>query len=351
MPKTDNSKKRYIFLFLRIAVIAAGITWGSIWVSRDVGWNNLANTFLKINPAVLALALAIFLLSIIVISLRWWLLLRAQAIYIPFWAAVRLYFLGWFYNNFMPSSVGGDLIRAWYVTRHTDKKLEAVLSVFVDRAIGLASVLAIALFCYLLFLHGRTDVISFEGDGGFLKSVTACRRPVLWAFSIVLAVIAVLSLFKPSRNLLKKLWVGVSQTARKLFTKVKDSIGLYCKKPLAILVAFCLTVFIQLSTITGFWMVGTQLGVQAGIKYYYVFFTLVWVLGTVPISIGGAVVMEAALACLFIKVAGVESELAIAVALCQRMIWMLASLPGAVIHLIGAHLPKDFSVDYGKSVN
>jgi hypothetical protein len=36
--------------------------------------------------------------------------------------------------------------------------------------------------------------------------------------------------------------------------------------------------------------------------------------------------------------------------LCQRAVWMLASLPGAAIHLVGAHLPKDFSVDYDQSM-
>jgi hypothetical protein len=39
-------------------------------------------------------------------------------------------------------------------------------------------------------------------------------------------------------------------------------------------------------------------------------------------------------------------EQALALALCQRFIWVLASLPGAVVHLTGAHLPRDFFIDY-----
>jgi len=69
-----------------------------------------------------------------------------------------------------------------------------------------------------------------------------------------------------------------------------------------------------------------------------------------PISIGGAVVVEGSLAYLFIHFAGVEAEAALALALCQRMVWMIASLPGAAIHLMGAHLPKDFFIDYNKSI-
>ena len=46
-----------------------------------------------------------------------------------------------------------------------------------------------------------------------------------------------------------------------------------------------------------------------------------------------------------LHVAGLDESAAWAIALSQRAVWMLTSLPGAVIHLIGAHLPKDFSVD------
>ena len=117
----------------------------------------------------------------------------------------------------------------------------------------------------------------------------------------------------------------------------------------------------QMLAITAFWLLGRNMGIQADVKYYYVFFTLTWVLGAVPVSIAGAVVVEGMLAYLFITFAGVAKESASALALCQRAVWMLASLPGAAIHLIGAHLPKeaksglvnpeDFFVDSNKPVD
>jgi hypothetical protein len=57
------------------------------------------------------------------------------------------------------------------------------------------------------------------------------------------------------------------------------------------------------------------------------------------------VVIEVVLAGLFVRFAGVDETAAAALALCQRFVWIVASLPGAVIHLVGAHLPKDFFVD------
>jgi uncharacterized membrane protein YbhN (UPF0104 family) len=107
----------------------------------------------------------------------------------------------------------------------------------------------------------------------------------------------------------------------------------------------------QIMVITGFWFLGVNLGADVSIKYYYLFFTFIWLVGVLPVSIGGAVVMEGGLAYLFVRFAAVGPEAALALALCQRIIWMLTSLPGAAIHLSGTHLPKDFSIDCDKPIN
>jgi uncharacterized membrane protein YbhN (UPF0104 family) len=157
----------------------------------------------------------------------------------------------------------------------------------------------------------------------------------------VAAAVAGLSVCQRGRVLLGRLWSRV----REIWKKLASAGRLYGRKPLTIFVAFALTVVLQVTNITGFWFLGRNIGIEASIKYYYVFFTLVWVIGAVPVSIGGAVVVESALAALFVKMAGVPEADAMALALLQRFIWLLASLPGALIHLTGAHLPKDFSVD------
>lgn len=351
MTEGKAKRSKSVFLYLRIAVVVCGIACGIYWVSRGQRWQNLTKIFLQMNLLVFASALGIFTIGQVLVGFRWWLLLRTQSIFIRFWAAVRLHFLGLFYNNFMPSSVGGDLIRAWYVTRHTDKRFEAALSVFVDRAIGLLSTLIIAAFFYTLFLRDRGIKKSPGSQSSPLKLITEYGWIVLWVVLGLAAFFCLLFLHKKGRAIMAKAWSYILTLVKSLFGKLKDSIVVYCRKPLVILAAFGLTVFLQILTITGFWFLGKNLGIDAGVKYYYVFFTLTWVLGAVPVSIGGAVVVEFSLASLFIKFAGAGQEAAGALALCQRAVWMLTSLPGAVIHLVGAHLPKDFFIDYNKSIN
>ena len=54
---------------------------------------------------------------------------------------------------------------------------------------------------------------------------------------------------------------------------------------------------------------------------------------------------------MFTQYAGVEAEAALAIALVQRIIWMLASLPGGAIHMLGGHLPKDIKLDYKEEID
>jgi len=351
MPKAKTKKSKYIFLFLRVAVVTAGIIWVIMWISRGDRWSNLTSIFRQMNLGIFAITLSIFVLSQVIVGFRWWLLLRTQSIFISLTAAVRLNFLGWFYNNFMPGSVGGDLVRAWYVTKHTEKRFEAALSVFVDRIIGLFSTFIIAGFFYTLFLRNQADAVTFTSPNGPLKFLTEYKWIILLAIVVLVVIFCALLLHKKGRILLQKGWFHIRINSLKAFQKLKNALIAYSGSPLTIFAAFVLTVSLQIMVITGFWFLGKNLGIPASLKYYYVFFTLTWVLGALPVSVGGAVVVEGTLAYLFIHYAGVEKEAAFALVMCQRIIWMLASLPGAVIHLVGAHLPKDFFVDYGKPVD
>jgi len=364
MPKKKTEKSKYVFLFLRILVVVVGAIWAIVWVSRGQRWSNLASIFVQMNLGVFAVTLSIFVICQVMVGFRWWLLLRTQSIFIDFGAAVRLNFLGLFYNNFMPSSVGGDFLRAWYVTKHTDKRFEAALSVFVDRIIGLLSTLIIAVFFYVLFLRGQADAVTFTGRSGLFKFLAEYKRVIILVIAVLAAVFCGLLLHRRSRVLLQWAWLHIRVHSVRALEKLKDAVYVYYSKPLTILAAFGLTVSMQIITITSFWFLGKSLGITADLKYYYIFFTLTWVLGALPVSIGGAVVVEGTLAYLFVHYAGVEAEAALALALCQRIVWMLVSLPGAAIHLMGAHLPedpkrdkklwgtpKDFFVDYDKPAN
>lgn len=97
-----------------------------------------ASTPIRTHPAWIAAALALTFLALLAGAFRWHLILRAMELPTPFGRTYRGYFLGQFFNAFLFGACGGDLARAVFAARdHSEKRAEAVVSVFLDRAIGL----------------------------------------------------------------------------------------------------------------------------------------------------------------------------------------------------------------------
>jgi uncharacterized membrane protein YbhN (UPF0104 family) len=338
----DVRKNGHISLIARIVVAVVAILLA--FYGQD--WVRLAEIFRGLNPWYFVLSLATFVIAQVVIAVRWWLLLRAQSIHISIFAATRLFFLGLFYNNVMPGAVGGDVLKAWYVTKHTNRRLEGALSVLVDRAIGLAGLVLMAIFTYGVFLRGRTlgqDQGEERGPGGWLSQHASM---ILWLGLGVAAVAVALMLAHPStRRRLAQAGRQLQDRGLALLKRTKDALVAYCAKPWTVCAAFLLTFISQGMVIASFWPLGRSLGIDVELKYYFVIFPIMWTVAAVPISPAGLGIFEWGTKKGFVALTGADPGSALAIALCQRLIWLLGSLPGVLIHLLGAHLPREISVD------
>ena len=325
---------KHVSLILRLAVAVGALAW----VLGKQEWGELAAAFGNLELGAFGTGLLVFALAQVVLALRWWLLLCAQRVHLPLLVAVRLHFLGLFFNNLMPSSVGGDFLRAWYVTKHTEKRFEAVLSVFVDRAVGLSGIFLMALVAYFSLMRELTlDHITHPP-----KVVGYVCLSVLLLLTLLLTLVL---LNGSSRAFLAKHWASKRDYLKSLVLKAKRVVLAYCRRPWVVLLTLCLTLFLQASTIVAFWVVGRSIGVEAHLKYYFLIFPTMWVVAALPVSIAGIGVLEGGITDLFTRLAGATTEQALCLALCQRFIWILTSLPGVAIHLSGGHLPKAFSLD------
>lgn len=349
MPDAQKvGKKGRLSWIVRIVVATAAI----LWVFRDQDWQELAAVFRRLHPGWFAFSLAVFVVAQIVIGLRWWLLLRAQVIHIDISAAVRLYFLGLFYNNVMPGAVGGDLLKAWYVTKHTHRKIAGVLSVFADRVIGLVGLVLMAVTTYAMFVRGR--ILSDAGDQqtSSTRGLSQFGGVILWGCVAAAALLAVLLIHPYGRARLRTVAGRAWIKGLTLLRGTREVAVVYCSKPWTLLLVLALTFFSQTTVIVAFWLLGRNLGIEAGLRYYLVVFPVMWVVAAVPVSIAGLGVFEAGMVELFGLLAGVPAESAMVLALCQRFVWVVASLPGGLIHLLGAHLPReDISVDCEEAGN
>src|SRR6476661_8524065 len=129
-------------LALRLAVSAALIAW----ILARTPFREVGAAFRAADLRFVLLALALNLFDTLASVRRWRLLLRAQGGDAPFGSLVRSYFVGIFFNNFLPSTIGGDTVRVIDTARAGVGRARAVAIIFVDRFVGL---LALVLFAAL----------------------------------------------------------------------------------------------------------------------------------------------------------------------------------------------------------
>jgi uncharacterized protein (TIRG00374 family) len=328
--KADKKKKILGILRISVAIFAFGIILFLCYTQKE----DLKVLFSELPIGVFGAGLGLFVLANVIISLRWYVLLREQEIKVPFKAALKVHFLGVFYNNIMISSVGGDMLRVWYIAKYTTKRLEAGLSVIVDRVIGLFSLLLMALTFYFLF---PVVLPAGEAKVGLWTRITPYLPIILVVLACFAGIVVAVLLYGPTRRTLIKAFLKVISHRERAVNAIK----LYCRKPFSLAFCVILTFLAQSTSIIGFWMMGNAMGIDAPAKSYFVFFPLSWVIGAVPVSIGGFGVLEFGLAGLFASLPGVEFIQGVALALCQRFVFIIGSIPGLFVHITGAHLPSD----------
>lgn len=129
-----------------------------------------------IHTGYFLLAVAIAVPSVLLTFARWYILVRAVELPFRFFDAFRLGFIGLFFNNFMPGSVGGDVIKAAVLAREQDRRTVAVATVLMDRAIALWALV------WFVGLLGAGFWVSGMLVG---QGADPCRKIVLIAWVIV----------------------------------------------------------------------------------------------------------------------------------------------------------------------
>jgi len=220
------------------------------------------------RPLFLA-GLAVFVPVFVVGSLRWALLMRARGIQVGFGRAYRLTMAGQFFNLCMPGTTGGDVMKAYYATKGTDKRADAVVSVAVDRVCGLVG---------LVLLVGIIGLFSL--DDPLIRRLTLA----MWSGLIVLASLATVYASRKVRSML-----GLGRLVGKLpggglVFKIDELVTAYREHKGVLLVAILMSMPMHLALITAMAMAGYALGVSQPTLYMFGTIPIVLILWSLPIS-------------------------------------------------------------------
>lgn len=292
------------------------------YVISSVDLAKVGQQLASANVGFLLLAFVVYLTAMTVNAVKWRILLGAQRVNIPFTALLQFQFIGFFFNNFLPATVGGDVMRGYGLARYTDRTADAAVSVVVDRIIGLTAYMVTAAVAAIV-------AVSVTGHGE-LQGIEWVAIVAMLGLALILG-----ALFsRRLRALVGRLfsWRWLTPLAP-VWNGVSSAFDCYRFRYGALVMAFGVAFLGILCTTLANWFLSLSMGGAMSLPLILLFNPLIALALIVPISIGGLGASQTLYLKLFSGLGGVPEGHAVAVSVLLQVIAILASLPGGVLWL------------------
>ena len=310
--------KKRLGIALRIIISLALLAF-LIYRSKN-SFGAIADGIRDLNIYYLIIAFLFYFLAISFIAFRWGILLSAHGhhIYKPFlWQSALI---GFFYNNILPTSVGGDFYRAYDIKQNKDVPAkDAIASVVAERAIGTLTSLFLLIISYFL---------------GLFKYLSKNEALGLMIAVLAMALIFV-AIFFP-RFFRLNILINKFRIFAKIKPGLKDfhgSLMSYRHKIKYLIISFLYSLIIQVFFIISFSSISLALGI--GIEFYLFIFVLPFIAlaSSVPITIGGIGIRENALVFIIVSF-GIARGQAALFSLIVLAIILIIGMIGGITYLI-----------------
>ncbi len=309
-PLKPSWRKLAIRLIVSVLVLAALFTQVSI---QDV-----VDNLRRVPLAFVLFAWFYYALCQWISAYRWQLLLRAKDVRVSLSELFSFYMIGMFVNNFMPGSIGGDIVKSYYLFKRTRKLEITVVSVFLERFTGLLGLCFLALGALAIgyrYLHSPMVVASVIGSAVILVLIVL----MLWQLPKLAARIPIVSRLVPKR---------IIASAGELYAALSS----YRHHAPTIFVAIGISTILQLMFAAYYAIASIAMGIPIDLIYFLLFLPAVTLVSLIPLSLGGLGIRETAMVVLF-GAAGIARADVVAVSLTIHIINTLLSLWGGVLLL------------------
>jgi len=298
------------------------------WMMRD-DLSSIVLILKKVNLRIFLLGFGVFLISTCLFACRLKFLLNSQKVRFSWRFSMFLTFIGFFFNNFLPTAAGGDLVKAHYASKLTNCRTEQAYStVMVDRLSGLMSFVLMANLALLIWWRKINDRIIFVIVIGLALLLSA------------------LFLFFFSQRVSRKLTSWIKHAKLKV---LYQAINNYRNHPKALFGALLISVFSQVTYVICIWLLSRSLGVELNLGIFFLLVPLISTLSMVP-SIGGLGVRESGYVYFLGNLIGREA--AFAVSILWLAILFGVSIIGGINYLILGMIPaKEKGALDGKDIS
>jgi uncharacterized protein (TIRG00374 family) len=249
---------------------------------------------------------------------RWKTILANFEIHTPALALARITLIGYFFNMFLPSGIGGDFFRAYYLGKREGRGMSTTLTTtIIDRTAGLVALLMIGLTFALLF--------DIRVDG---YSLLPLFLLVTLGFLFGLIVLFHNGMHNRISGLLQRFDLKDLEEKMEL---VYEGLNRFRFNRKAIFSVIGLSLIIQLLVVVAMWIAAKSIGVYAPFYIFLIFIPIVNLSMAIPITINGVGLRESVYYLLFSQI-GVPVEAAVTLGLLNFAVAAMTSLPGGIVY-------------------
>jgi uncharacterized protein (TIRG00374 family) len=267
---------------------------------------------------------------------RWYLLVKPQGLEVSFRKILAFYFLGMYFNFFLPSAIGGDVFKVYYLNKETGRLSASTASVFFDRDIGMGGLLLVATLVSTL-AGTRT-----HGDTGILLA------PVFGLIGVAFIAANLALFYRPTYKLLHRMLVVFKlKEADEKIQRLFDSVNAYRGKWALIALAMLMSVGVQVGCVFVNMLAADSIGMHTrnGWIDYLVLIPTIGLIGMIPLSMNGTGWREASYIILFSLVTDSiganlnptdpqKQTAAATLSLLWFGILVITSLPGGIVYVV-----------------
>jgi len=261
------------------------------------------------------LGTAVYTGALLLASLRLQLITRAQHITMSFAESASFTYIGYFFNNFLPTSIGGDVVKAYYISRKTSDKTGAYTSVFIDRAIGLVTMIFMA---FVALLFAQSSIVD---------------RNVKYIIYAIAAFSALGVIFMAHEGFARK-FSGLLFIVRPIEEQLKKayrSVNAYRHRTALMLQTLAISIFSQLLFFASMWILVTSIGSRISTFDILLRMPIISVMSLLP-SINGLGLREGATVLLFGPLIGKENAFAVSILVIAML--LITSVIGGLIYCL-----------------
>ncbi len=288
-----------------------------LFIVYNVGMEKVWDQFSHMKFHLVLIAIALDALGVVISAKKWQILLESKLIHVPYARILKHYYIGVFFNAFLPTTIGGDAVKSYYLSKELDKRIEALSSIIMERLTGLIAIVSIGACAILV---GYTLI---PRDAFVIATLVVIPGPLL--------LMVLIFKFNAIEKIISRPFFSRFPNITDIIRDANISLREYSSNKYILSISLMISFLYHILLIFINYVLALALGLDIEIFYFFIFVPVTEILILLPITIQGFGVRSGSYVTLFSQV-GIPSPSAFALGFSMQMVKVIGNIIGGIVY-------------------